>query len=61
MGCVFKDASCSVSCICFRVEILLEPEPTRHTGADNHTANELSYPCGLLLGMGSLEGRKWKK
>jgi hypothetical protein len=40
MGCVSKDASCSESYICFRFELLLEPEPTRHTGADSYTANE---------------------
>jgi hypothetical protein len=32
--------------ICFRVELHLGAEPTRHSGADSRTAKALSSPCG---------------
>src|SRR6266481_728530 len=31
--------------ICFRVELHLGAEPTRHSRADSHTAKGLPYPC----------------
>src|SRR6202023_2869463 len=41
-----KTPAASNSVICFRVELHLEPEPTRHSRAGNHAAKGLSYPCG---------------
>src|SRR5258708_33078088 len=41
-----KTPTASNSVICFRVELHLEPEPTRHSGADSRTAKDLSSPCG---------------
>src|SRR6266849_10479151 len=41
-----KTPTASNSVICFRVELHLGAEPTRHSGADSHTAKGLSSPCG---------------
>src|SRR5207245_8211017 len=41
-----KTPTASDPVICFRVKLHLEPEPTRHSRADSHTANDLSSPCG---------------
>src|SRR6266853_487484 len=41
-----KTPTASNPVICFRVELHLEPEPTRHSGADSRSANDLSSPCG---------------
>src|SRR6202035_2072575 len=40
-----KTPTASNSVICFRVELPLEPKPTRHGRADNHAAKCLSSPC----------------
>ena len=45
----------------FRVESCLEPEPTRHSGTDNHPDKSLLLPRGRLLGMASQAERQWKK
>src|SRR2546429_7334596 len=34
------------SVICFRVELHIEPKPTRHHCADSHTVKGLPSPCG---------------
>src|SRR3982074_2860123 len=41
----FKTPTASNSVICFRVELHLEPKPTRHGRTDNHAAKGLSSPC----------------
>src|SRR5713101_5018393 len=41
-----KTPTASNSVICFRVELHVESEPTRHSGADSRTAKDLSSPCG---------------
>src|SRR5437870_11431290 len=41
-----KTPTASNSVICFRVELHLGAEPTRHSGADSRTAKDLSSPCG---------------
>src|SRR5216684_1774848 len=41
-----KTPTASNPVICFRVELNLGAEPTRHSGADSHTAKGLSSPCG---------------
>src|SRR6266851_3217862 len=41
-----KTPTASNPVICFRVELHLEPEPARHSGADSPTAKDLSSPCG---------------
>src|ERR1700687_1750833 len=40
-----KTSTASNRVICFRVELHLEPEPTRHRCADSHTAKGLPSPC----------------
>jgi hypothetical protein len=41
-----KTPTASNPVICFRVELHLGAEPTRHNGADSLTAKDLSSPCG---------------
>src|SRR5712692_6239362 len=41
-----KTPTASNSVICFRVELHLEPEPTRHRCADSRTAKCHPSPCG---------------
>src|SRR5712664_1834148 len=41
-----KTPTASNPVICFRVELHLESEPTRHRCADSHTAKGLLSPCG---------------
>src|SRR6266436_6260519 len=41
-----KTPTASNPVICFRVELHLEPKPTRHSRADNHTAKGHPSPCG---------------
>src|SRR5205823_10371586 len=41
-----KTPTASNSVICFRVELHVGAEPTRHSGADSRTAKDLSSPCG---------------
>src|SRR5882724_2440540 len=41
-----KTPTASNSVICFRVELHLGAEPTRHSGADSRAAKDLSAPCG---------------
>src|SRR5216683_6486 len=41
-----KTPTASNPVICFRVELHLGAEPTRHSGADSLTAKALSSPCG---------------
>src|SRR6266851_7278023 len=45
---------------CFRVELHLESEPTRHRCADSHTAKGLLSPAGPLFVMGLLENGNGK-
>src|SRR6266852_177699 len=41
-----KTPTASNSVICFRVELHVESEPTRHRCADGHTTKGLASPCG---------------
>src|SRR5207253_373054 len=41
-----KTPTAANSVLCFRVELHLRAEPTRHSGADSRTAKDLSSPCG---------------
>src|SRR6266404_3986547 len=56
-----KTPTASNPVICFRVELHLEPEPTRHSGADSPTAKDLSSPCGAAVRHGFAGGTEMEK
>jgi len=56
-----KTPTASNPVICFRVELHLGPEPTRHSGADSPTAKDLSSPCGAAVRHGFAGGTEMEK